>query len=323
MDSNDRAVHQLHEQGFITDTQLADITAYKARGLFSLQLELRMLLYFGILAFTGGLGVLVYEHIDTIGHAAIISLIGILCAGCFVWSFRNNPGFSKGEVNSANPFFDYVVLAANLLAGIFCGYIQYQYKPFGNHNSAAILVPTAMYFSSAYYFDHRGVLSLGITGLAAWLGINASPTNLFLHGFEQSVSLDLSSVLLAAALVLTTIASARFEMKKHFNFTYLNFAMHLLFIGAIAGLVSMEGFNIFIVPIGLGTWYFLRLAYKRHAFNFLVFTALYANTALTYLVFQLLDKAGGVSAAVLSTYYVVISCAGIIFWLYNFKRTVE
>ena len=69
---------KLHVEGLITDTALEQAEAMESRRLFSLYWELRLLLYLGVLLLTGGLGILVYKHIDTIGHQAVLAFIALV-----------------------------------------------------------------------------------------------------------------------------------------------------------------------------------------------------------------------------------------------------
>jgi hypothetical protein len=75
---------QLHKQNFISQEELDKI---KQQQPVSVHWDVCTCLYFGIFLVTTALGILVYKNIDTIGHTAIVSAIGILCAVCFVYCF--------------------------------------------------------------------------------------------------------------------------------------------------------------------------------------------------------------------------------------------
>ena len=51
---------------------------YQNLGIFSLHTELRLLLYLSVLLFTSGIGILIYQNIDSIGHDAIIICLFLL-----------------------------------------------------------------------------------------------------------------------------------------------------------------------------------------------------------------------------------------------------
>jgi len=161
-----------HAEGLISDNALHKVQAVENNRLFSLHWELKTLLYLGIILLSGGLGVLVYRNIDTIGHQAVLAFIALVCAGCYFYCFRSKNPWSPGKVPAPNPFFDYVLLLGCLAMITFIGYLQFQYNVFGQRYGLAAFIPMLILFASAYYFDHLGILSLAITNLAAWMGLS-------------------------------------------------------------------------------------------------------------------------------------------------------
>ena len=71
-----------------------------------------------MVSFTSGIGVLIYENIDTIGHIAILAVLLIVIAICFYYCFKNSKGFQKTETVFEHPVLEYLVLAANILTCI-------------------------------------------------------------------------------------------------------------------------------------------------------------------------------------------------------------
>src|SRR4051794_26373409 len=110
-----------HAKGLITDESLRQVEDMEARSLFSLFWELRLLLYLGVLLLTGGLGMLVYKNIDSIGHQAVLAFIALVTAGCFYYCFRKKLPFSWNKVEAPNSFFDYILLLGCLSLLIFLG----------------------------------------------------------------------------------------------------------------------------------------------------------------------------------------------------------
>ena len=95
---------KLHAQGLISDGSLEKVKASAKNKLFSLHWELRTILYLGVLLLSGGLGILVYKNIDTIGHTAILMFIALVCAGGFWYCFKTKLPFSTGRVVHPIPF---------------------------------------------------------------------------------------------------------------------------------------------------------------------------------------------------------------------------
>ncbi|WP_278022025.1 DUF2157 domain-containing protein [Flavobacterium ginsengisoli] len=164
---DEQATQSLFEKNLITENQFREIKEYRDLSIFSLNAELKLFLYLSVILFTSGIGILIYENIDSIGHIAILSLLLIVIAVCFFYCFKHSKGFQKEETTFEHPVLEYLVLAGNILTCIFIGYLQFQYKPFGEHYGLATLVPTIVSFFCAYYFDNRSVLTIAITGLAS------------------------------------------------------------------------------------------------------------------------------------------------------------
>jgi hypothetical protein len=155
--------------------QAAAIAAADYARPFSLHYELRAALYLGITLLAGGLGVLVYQHIDSIGHGVVIALIAALMAACFTYAARHRTPFTWGEAAKTSVGADYLLLLGCLLFVVLEGYAQYQYNVFGNRYALATALPALVFLPLAYWFDHRGVLAMGLTALASWVGLTVAP----------------------------------------------------------------------------------------------------------------------------------------------------
>src|ERR1700754_1844976 len=91
---------RLHAEGLISDNSLEQAEVHEGRRLFSLFRELRLLLYLGVLLLTGGLGIVVYKNIDTIGHQAVLAFIALVTAGCFFYCWRKKAPFRWDRVDA-------------------------------------------------------------------------------------------------------------------------------------------------------------------------------------------------------------------------------
>src|SRR6202012_5081855 len=132
---------KLHAEGHISDGALQEAEAIEARRLFSVYWELRLLLYLGVLLLTGGLGILVYKNIDTIGHQAVLAFIALITGSSFLYCLRKKAPFSWEKVQAPDPFFDYVLLLGCISLLIFLGYLQYEYHVFGDDYRLATFIP--------------------------------------------------------------------------------------------------------------------------------------------------------------------------------------
>src|SRR5688572_14862014 len=115
---------RLFEKGFITAPQNGQIQLHKELKLFSMRTELLALLFIGITLFCSGAGIVIYQHIDSVGHIILLTLLLGLTIFCFYYSFRHAPAYTHAQVTSERPLYDHLLLAANLLAGSFILYLQ-------------------------------------------------------------------------------------------------------------------------------------------------------------------------------------------------------
>src|SRR4051794_4125952 len=104
----DHLYKNLYADGLIGDESFEKLK--RKQNLFSVHWEMKTLLYLGVLLLTSGLGVLIYENIDTIGHKFVLALIALICTGCFVYCFKKGLPFSFEKVKSPNTSFDYILL---------------------------------------------------------------------------------------------------------------------------------------------------------------------------------------------------------------------
>lgn len=297
------------------------IVEYQSTKLFSLNFELRTLLYCGILLLTTGLGLLVYENIDTIGHNVILAVIALLCAGCFVYCFRFKQPFTSKKAESPNAFFDYILLAGCLLFLTLEGYLQFQYTVFGTRFGLATVIPAILFFAVAYFFDHKGILSMAITALCAWVGITVTPLDMLSHNDFSGERFIYSAILLGMLLMAVAFFSDQRDFKKHFCFTYLNFASNMLFIAVLSGIFSSPLHFLYLMALTALVYYFVRYARKEKSFYFLLIAVVYGYIGVTHQLFSIMEMAGlSMAFSIVSFTYFIFSCGMIIKFLKGYKK---
>ena len=320
-----RQQHQqtLFEKNLITEAQWEAIATQRRLNLFSLHNELRLLLYLSILSFTSGIGILIYQNIDSIGHAILLSLLFVVIVASLYFCFKNASGFDKKEVNFANPLFDYLVLLSVVLSCTFIGYLQYQYHPLGPDYGWATLLSTVVCLSSAYYFDTKSALSLAITGLAAYIGLTVNPMTLIENDIYNTTSLSYSGIALGCVLILWSNYAARIDLKQHFNFTYLTFAIHLITIACITNLYG-DYWPLFALLLGATVYYFLKVSYKTHATSLFVFSLIYGYVGINVVIAKILSllqwDTFSELLVVALPFYLILSVIGFIKLIKNFNR---
>jgi hypothetical protein len=315
---------QLFTNGIINQAQRDTINEYERTKPMSVHWELRTILYLGILLFTSGIGILIYKNIDTIGHQAILALVLLSCGGCFYYAHKNNLPYTHEEAKHTSPLFHYVVLLGCLLFGVFVGYLQYQYSVFGTHYGLATLVPTLIFFTAAYWFDNKSVLSLGISGLAAWAGLTVTPLQLLQQNNFSTTTIVFTGITLGLLMALMGYMSEHKHIKKHFAFSYHNFAINLLCIATLGALFSME-FKLvsLFVLCGVCTYY-IKYAIASQSFLFLLLGIVYSYIGITYVLFTVvLANAVDIALVTLAPMYIMLSCFGIVQFFLKYKRILK
>ena len=306
----------LVEKNILEPEDAERISTYENTKPFSLHWELKTMLYVGVLLLNVGLGILIYENIDTVGHAVLIVLIGLASAGCFWYAYRHRAPFSRGEVESPTPYYDYILLLGCFTFLIMEGYWQYQYNVFGDRYGLATFIPMVLFFVLAYLFDNRGVLSLAISALASWVGITVAPEEMLSQNDFKSQTIIITGILLGVVLAAIPTLSERFGFKKHFSVTWLNFSIHILMVSCLAGLFVLDEKAIYFPLLALSVAFYLWYARMRHSFYFMVVAVLYGYIGFTYL---LLSSVSGFEFEFYLLYF-LISCGIMIAFLINYKK---
>ena len=282
-------LHQfLNENKLLSEKQNEEYLSYKSKNIFSLNSELLTFLYVSIILFTSGIGIVIYQNIDSIGHVALLLVNFILMIVCFYFCIKKAKGYSNNEVFFENQLFDYVLLTGSILAGIFLSYINYQYQIFGETYEWVSLISATLFFTIAYYFDNKTVLSLGITSMMAFLGISLTPKDMFSNEIYNNLILIYSGILLSVVLIAWMKYSINNNIKKHFQFIYSTFAQHLAGICIISGLLS-DHWLIFILISALFIYYFYKESYLFISTSTFVFTLVYGYIHFNIVLYKFLD----------------------------------
>jgi hypothetical protein len=316
---------RLQQEGLISDTALQKVKERAGSRLFSVHWELKTILYLGILLLTGGLGILIYKNIDTIGHQVILAVIGLICIGSFVYCERKKLPFARTQVPAPNSFFDYILLLGCLTLLTFITYLQVQYTAFGTAYGLATFIPMVILFFCAYYFDHLGILSMAITNLAAWMGIAITPLNILKANDFANAEIIFAGLLLGVALTAIAWASQRRNIKAHFEFTYVNFGINIFFIACLAGMFQFDSFYLlWLLPLAGGVLYFYKRAIATSSFYYILIITLYGYIGFSYaLVRFLVIAAQDIGIAFFILMYFIGSATGIIVFLSRMNKKLK
>jgi hypothetical protein len=330
-----RLLADLEAEGLLPPAQAVAIREDERTRPFSLHYELRALLYLGITLLVGGLGVLVYQHIDSIGHSVIVGVITLAMCASFAYAARHEPAFTWGEAPRTSIAADYLLLLSCLLFLVLEGYLQVQYGLFGTRYGLVTVVPAVLFFCLAYRFDHRGVLSMAITALAAWVGVSVAPLTLFTEGFPAE-RLSVPGLLLGLVLLAAGLLSERFRRKPHFGYTYMLLGSNVALLAAMVRLFEGSGSGtesptlerallVALLVLGICTvlvWY----ARRTQSYVFLLLAISYGYVAFTsalLLLAELIGISESDTFLTLGMLYFGFSLMGLVWLLVNIKGIVR
>ena len=324
MNHQKKSLQTLLDKNLISETEFSQINAYRKLGIFSLHKELRGLLYLSVTLFTSGIGILIYQNIDTIGHQVLLGLLFLTIVVCYYFCFKNAPKFAKYQTEFKNSLFDYVLLLATILTCTFVGYLQFQYKTFGTQHGLATLIPTIIAFACAYYFDNKSILSIAITGLAAYIGLTVNPKALLESETFNTNSLGFSAIVLATAMIVWAIYCEKFDLKKHFGIVFNTFALHLISIACLTNMAAENYWFVYALVLGVSTYYFIKISHQSQSVALYIFSILYCYIGLNIVLARLLDAINFEhfmdGLFFLIPIYFVFSIVGFIKLLKNFKK---
>jgi hypothetical protein len=243
------AIARLRTDNVLSGRQAALFNRVARRHLVSVRLEIRVLLYVGVLLLTSGVGALVVEHHGAIGPLAIAGSIGLAAAACLAWVVRRAPRFSWDEVPSPSVAFDYVLLLGLLLSASDLGYVEAQFTVLGPRWAHHLLVVAVVYLLAAYRWDSRTVLGLALTTLAAWRGVSISLVSASL-GAGDTGELRSNAIAFGALYVAAATASVRLERKPHFEQVFGNAGLLLLLGALVSGVLeSSSAWGVWLVAL--------------------------------------------------------------------------
>lgn len=233
------AIPALLEKGALREEQAGALLRVARGELVSVRMELRALLYAGVLLAVSGVGLFLEENHDGIGPASIASILALASIGCFVYVFRRSPPFSWDAGTSPHVAADYVLLLGVLLAGSDLAYVETQFRFLGANWANHLLVLSLFALVVAYRFDSRIVLSLALSTFAAWRGLSARyPLEAIFEGRQEA--LRLNALGCAALFLAAAWASVRARRKAHFEAVFTAFGWMLLFGGLLSGVFQDE-----------------------------------------------------------------------------------
>lgn len=295
---------QLFQDGLINPKQFGFLEAIQTRKIISVYAELRLILYVGILMFTGGIGYFAYQNLGDIGHVLAMVLIGASIVVGFHFINKFSQSYSNQEVHVDLPYFDYLLILVSLLIISLFTYVQVYFDLVEVLLNWTSFLAAAIFFFMAYRYDNRALLSMGIVALAAGIGLSISPVNWVEGNLASSIDLYIISIIFGALLIGTGRISQKKEIKPHFRFTYQNFGLLLFYLGCITGMfVENAVFGILLLAAAVLVGY---RAWNNKEFLFFLYSSIAGYFGISYLLFRIMSAIDDDSIWLL-IYYIPIS----------------
>jgi Predicted membrane protein (DUF2157) len=307
-------LNNLVEKGIIGAPQRDATQTFLENRPLSVHSELRLLLLTGITFFCSGLGMLIYKHIDTIGHQSIIALIALVTTASGAYAYRKRQPYTDDAIQQPNTFADYALLLSCMTFLILEGYLQYQYQIFGTRYGLATLIPTVLFFLAAYRFDHKGVLTMAMTALATWAGLTITPFDLLKNDFSN-LHLVWAGIGIGTLLIAIGYFSEIKNLKPHFSYSYYMLGGNLAVIASLAGnFIHNKLFCLIMIALCIA---FVLYARKTGSHLFLLMGVIYSYIGITYI---LIDKT---NSGWFFIYYGLFSCLGVVLFLTYYKKILN
>jgi hypothetical protein len=288
-------LERLRDDGLLDADVASGLIAIERRDVVSIYAELRFLTWAGVMLIASGVSVLVARHLDKIGPLAIATGIGIAAAACYAWAeWKRTRRVSLAD--------DFVLLLASLLLSADVGYIESQWHILGNAWARHLLVLAIVHAFVAYRFDSRLVLSLSLSALAGYLGVE-SRAYVFL---DASADTALRAFACAAMCIVWRFVDLR-RPKTSFTAIFEHFAANLAFGGTIA-LMSHSDTRLFgcvlaLALAGVAAWHGLRSRQEM----FVIYAWIYGVIAIDVLIGHVIRE-----GAIVALFIIVSSIAAIV-----------
>jgi hypothetical protein len=230
----EREYRELAAAGLLDELAAARAIALDRGALFSLFDELRLGLYASVAAITAGIGLLIKQNLDRIGPLSLIAALALVASACYLPAIRSQLRGARRTIGG-----DYLLLLGALILSADLGYAVSRFGWLGGHASGYLLTLALLHAVTAYTLNSRLVLSVSLTSLAAWLGIDSHLDVLW--SLRGSVTgFGLRALACAAVIAFWREIHRRCHGAREFTEVFAHFAANIGFWGALALCLSEE-----------------------------------------------------------------------------------
>ena len=228
MHSLEPELRELHAAGVIDDDTAARAVALERGEVLSLFEELRATLYVGVALVMAGIGIVLRQNLDRIGPLALMGVLGAAAVACYASAIRARLRAAPRSLGG-----EYLLLLGALVASADLGYGEAQFHWLGADWSRHLLLLAIVHAVTAYALDSRLVLSVALTSLAGWLGVERSFGDVF-DPTHAASALAVRALGCASIVFLWRTLHRRRGAMPQFIEVFDHYAANLAFWGALA-----------------------------------------------------------------------------------------
>ena len=282
MHSLEEELRELQSRGALDAASASRALALECRTLFSVFDELRATLYAAVALVITGVGILIKDHLDRIGPLTLIFVLVLAGAACYVPAIR-----AKSRGMAPATVAEYVLLLGALIVSADVGYAESQFHWLGANWSRHLLMLAAVHALTAYVFGSRLVLSVALTSLAGWFGIERGPGNLAPWQFATP-ELGLRA-LACAAVILAWRAIDRSSQGPRFRPVFEHFAANLAFWGVLGWCANARLRVVGVLALLVLAGFAIHKALRSRAESFAVYGVGYGAVGISLVIAEITD----------------------------------
>jgi hypothetical protein len=309
MHSLEPEYRELNAAGLLEASAASRAIALERGEIFSVFEEIRLALYAAVAAIMAGVGLLVKDNLDRIGPLTLTMVLALAAAGCYGIAIRTR---LRRETRSIGG--DYLLLLGALLLSADVGYAESQFHWLGSQWSWYLLILAVLHAVAAYALDSRLVLSVSLTSLAGWFGVEGPMQNL-LQANDPLRNSGFNALACASTLFIWRELHRRLLGTLEFKEVLEHFAANLGFWGALALCSSANTRLVGLVILILLAFASVRKGLQNSEELFVIYGIVYGAIGLCVVEAHILaDK---LSAAMLEL--ATVTAAVIVLWRFRHR----